>query len=190
MIQPLFDGEKVRLSSLDLDQDSPLISAWSHDVDYLALIDSAPARPLSISQVKKKFHSEESGNSHIINFGLRTRTDFRLVGTAGFNQIDYPNGNAWLLLGIGEPRDRKQGYGSDAMRLLLKFAFFELNLYRLSALTFEYNITAQNLLERNGFRLEVRQRQAIHRFERRWDALIFGILREEWIQLQSEGQVQ
>lgn len=188
MIQTLFDGEKVRLSSLDMNQDAAFISQWSHDIDYQALIDSAPARPLSISQVKKKFQSSESDTHSTIFLGIRTRSDFCLVGTAGFRQIDYPNGNAWLILGIGEPKDRNKGYGSDASFLLLRYAFYELNLHRLTAQTFEYNLSAQNLLERNGFKLEVRQRQAIHRFERRWDGLIYGILRDEWIQKQAGGQ--
>ena len=187
MIATLFVGKKVRLSTLDLDQDAPLISQWSHDIDYQALIDSDPARPLSISQVRKKYQKEEA-DSHLVNFGLRTSTEFRLVGIAGFRWIDYPNGNAWLLLGIGDPKDRNQGYGRDAIQLLLRYAFFELNLHRITAQTFEYNQIAQNLLESSGFTLEVRQRQAIHRYERRWDSLLYGILRDEWMQMQAQDR--
>jgi RimJ/RimL family protein N-acetyltransferase len=37
-------------------------------------------------------------------------------------------------------------------------------------------------VERLGFRLEVRMRQAVQRDFRRWDALHYGLLRSEWEQ--------
>jgi RimJ/RimL family protein N-acetyltransferase len=46
--------------------------------------------------------------------------------------------------------------------------------------TFEYNDRAVRFLERAGFVVEVRRRQAIHRDGKRWDALKLGLLREEW----------
>ncbi len=63
---------------------------------------------------------------------------------------------------------------------MLTYAFRELNLYRIAAPTFEYNERAIKFLECAGFQLEVRRREAIYRDGKRWDALMFGILCEEW----------
>jgi RimJ/RimL family protein N-acetyltransferase len=66
--------------------------------------------------------------------------------------------------------------------MLLRYAFDELNLYRLSASTVEYNTGAVRFFERAGFVVEVRRRQAIQRDGRRWDLLMLGLLRDEWQQ--------
>ncbi len=63
---------------------------------------------------------------------------------------------------------------------MLRYAFDELNLHRLTAMTFEYNTAALNFLQRAGFQIEVRRRQAVNRDGRRWDAIVLGLLRDEW----------
>ena len=45
---------------------------------------------------------------------------------------------------------------------------------------FEYNPRAVKFLERAGFVIEVRRRQAIQRDGRCWDILMLGLLRDEW----------
>jgi RimJ/RimL family protein N-acetyltransferase len=64
--------------------------------------------------------------------------------------------------------------------MLLRYAFDELNLYRLAALTAEYNTGAIRFFERAGFVVEVRRRQAVQRDGQRWDAVMLGLLRDEW----------
>ena len=64
--------------------------------------------------------------------------------------------------------------------MLLRFAFAELNLFRLSVYVPEYNVAALALLKKFGFVEEVRRRQALERDGRRWDMLVFGLLKDEW----------
>ncbi|MCI0520159.1 MAG: GNAT family N-acetyltransferase, partial [Chloroflexi bacterium] len=67
-----------------------------------------------------------------------------------------------------------------ALDLLLRFAFRELNLYRLTALVADYNEPAKRLFAQAGFVEEVRRREALHRDGRRWDQLFLGLLRQDW----------
>ena len=83
-------------------------------------------------------------------------------------------------MGIGDPNERSHGFGTAALDMILRYAFDELNLHRLSAATFEYNSGAICFLERAGFVVEVRRRQAVNRDGRRWDVISLGVLREEW----------
>lgn len=66
------------------------------------------------------------------------------------------------------------------MRLLLRYAFAELNLYRLTALVPEYNQGAMQLFQKFGFVEEVRRRKALNRDGELWDLLAFGLLNSEW----------
>ena len=95
-------------------------------------------------------------------------------------RVEWTNGNGQILIVIGSAEDRCKGYGTQAMKLLLRFAFAELNLFRVSADVPEYNEGAMALLKKFGFVEEVRRRQALERDGRRWDLLVFGLLRDEW----------
>ena len=87
---------------------------------------------------------------------------------------------AIIRLGIGAAEDRCKGYGSQALQMLLRFAFAELNLFRVTANVPEYNEAAIALLKKFGFTQEVCRRKALERDGRRWDMYVFGLLRDEW----------
>ncbi len=175
----LFEGERVRLAAPEADRDAEIESRWTHDPEYRRLLSLRPARPLSPGQLKKKYEAagKEKGSFH---FAIRTRAEDRLVGFAELEYIAWTHGAGKVSLGIGSTDDRGHGYGREALGLVLRYAFAELNLHRLTAPTFEYNEPAARFLERAGFRLEVRRRQALNRAGRRWDVLMYGMLREEW----------
>ena len=182
----LFEAERIRLAPPDPEHDAEVESGWTHDAEYLRLLDAAPARPLSPAQVKKKYEALEKEHDKQFYFAVRAREaegPGRLLGFVQLQWVDWLHGGARLSLGIGAPTDRGQGYGSETLGLILNYAFDELGLHRLSASTHEYNPGAARFLERHGFSLEVRQRQAVQREFRRWDGLLYGLLRSEWAAL-------
>jgi RimJ/RimL family protein N-acetyltransferase len=112
---------------------------------------------------------------------IRAQVDDRLIGKAQLDRLEWANGVCRVRLGIGSVEDRRKGYGSQALRLLLRFAFAELNLFRVSADVAEYNEGAIALMKKFGFTEEVRRRQSLERNGRRWDLLVFGLLKDEWL---------
>jgi RimJ/RimL family protein N-acetyltransferase len=185
--QSLYDGTLIRLGPIDYENDAPLESKWSHDAEYMRLLDPEPVRPLSVAQVKKRFEAiekEAEEAKNLFHFTIRTQASLdalgRLVGHARIYWIEWSHGNGWVRLGIGDPADRNKGYGSEALHLLAHFAFAELNLYRLSAAVPEYNPAALHLFEKAGFSREVCRRQALNRDGRTWDMILFGLLQAEW----------
>jgi RimJ/RimL family protein N-acetyltransferase len=71
--------------------------------------------------------------------------------------------------------------------MLLRFAFAELNLFRVSAALAEYNEPAIALFRKFGFVEETRRREALHRDNRRWDVTCYGLLQSEWESRFAEG---
>lgn len=179
MSPSLFEGERVRLLPPDPEKDAEIESAWTHDAEYLRLIDAAPARPLSPAAVKKKYEKLEKAENKDFYFAVRTLADDRLIGFAHLFWVDLQHGAATLNLGLGQPADRGQGYGSDTLRLLLNYAFDELNLHRVAARGASYNTGALRFFQRHGFVEEVRNREAVFRDGQRWDWVLLGLLREE-----------
>lgn len=184
----LFEGQLICLGPIDHEKDAEIESKWTHDPEYLRMLYTKPARPLSPAMVKKKYEAVEKEMDEGHNafyFTIRMRGDDRLVGFIKIYWVEWTNGNGFVELGIGDPNDRGHGYGSEALRLILRYAFAELNLYRLSAVVPEYNLVALRLFTKARFAEEVRRREALQRDGRYWDAIHLGLLREEW---ESQGK--
>ena len=180
---PLFESPDLRLGPIDHEKDPEIESKWTHDSEFMRLMDTNPARPMSAAIVKKQYEKLEKQieeNKNLYHFMIRTKADDRLIGKAAIQWIEWSNGNAFLRLGIGSAEDRRKGYGTQALGMLLRFAFAELNLFRLSAIVPEYNEGAIALLQKFGFTQEVCRRRALERDARRWDLYVFGLLRDEW----------
>ena len=179
----LFEGADIRFGPIDHDRDPEIESKWTHDAGFMRLYDIAPVRPLSVAMVKKQYEKLEKQaeqDKNMYYFAIRTKEDDRLIGNAMVHRIEWTNGNGWVRLGIGAAEDRRKGYGTQALRMLLRFAFAELNLFRVTAAVQEYNEGAVALLKKMGFVEEIRRRKALERDGRRWDMLLFGLLNDEW----------
>jgi len=184
----LYEGRLIRLGPIDHEKDPAIESKWTHDAEYLRLLETRPARPVSPAGMKKKYEAlekeiEESKNQFYFTIRLRSddpEQNDRLVGFARLYEIEWNHGVGLIVLGIGDPADRRKGYGTDALNLLLRYAFSELNMFRLSALIPEYNAGALRLFEKAGFLQEVRRRQALNRDGRFWDLIHVGLLHDEW----------
>jgi RimJ/RimL family protein N-acetyltransferase len=189
----LFEEELICLAPIDPEKDAEIESKWTHDGEYLRLLQAEIARPLSPAQVKKAYESIEKKvqeDKNLFYFTIRERPGERLVGFARLYAITWSHGTGMLQLGIGDRQDRQIGYGSQALNLLLRYAFDELNLYRLTARVPEYNVGAMRFFEKAGFVLEVRRRQALNRDGRRWDLLHLGLLQDEWAQNKKPETVE
>lgn len=180
---PLFEAQDIRLGPIDHDKDPEVESKWTHDYEFMRLMELKPVRPLAPAMVKKSYEAIEKEieqDKNLFYFTIRARDDDRLLGKAVLEWIDWTNGNGYLRLGIGSGSDRGHGYGKQALGLLLRFAFAELNLFRVTIVVPEYCQAAIALVHKFGFVEEVRRREAILRDGRPWDLLVFGQLRSEW----------
>lgn len=181
MVLQLFEGDKIRFAAFDPEKDAEVFAKWTHNAEFLRLTEYDAPRPLSAFHVKKKMEEmEKDSHGEFYYFVIHAKEDDRVIGFAHIFWIEWNHGNARFRLAIGSSDDRGKGYGSEALKMLLRYAFEELNLYRLTGDTVEFNTGAQKFAEKHGFTLEVRRREAIYRDGRYWDALTYGILAEEW----------
>jgi len=179
----LFEGQDIRFGPIDYDKDPEVESRWTQNAEFMRLYDVNPARPLAAVMVKKQYEKLEKRmeeGKNFYHFMIRAKADDRLIGKAEIQHIEWTNGNGQIRIGIGSAEDRRKGYGTQALGMLLRFAFAELNLFRVTANVPEYNEGALALLRKFNFVEEVRRRQALERDGRRWDLLVFGLLKDEW----------
>lgn len=179
MIAPnLLRGENVRLTAVT-SNDMPVITRWWSDPDFLRLYNTAPAVPLNEGQLSRRFELSQT-NPDMILFAVRPLDDDELIGLLEFDGIVWPHRTTFVSIGIGEARHRGRGYGREAMRVGLNFAFNELNLHRVCLTVFSYNTAAIALYEALGFVREGVYREHLERDGRRHDMILYGMLRPEW----------
>lgn len=179
MKRPLLQGELVRLTAIDPQKDPDFEARWSLDSEYSRLSDSSPAVPHLARRLREAIEKRDFDNTNYL-FSIHTLDEDRIIGSIGLDGIEWSHGNTFVGIGIGDRQDWGKGYGTDAMREILRFAFEELNLYRVSLDVFEYNPRAIRSYEKAGFLYEGRLRGYLHRYGRRWDLIYMGILKEEW----------
>lgn len=114
-------------------------------------------------------------------FGVALREDFRLVGSCGVRKEKATDRMAELQVEIA-PSYWGRGFATEAGRSILHFAFNDLRLHRVWAMTTTINTQAVRLLEKLGFKLEGRLRHHIWAKSQWHDTLLYGLLDFEYIQ--------
>lgn len=173
--EDLFKGEKLRLAGIRA-EDAEVMAAFTDDYDYMALVDTDFAVPQSV----ESFGGSKSRSDDMVEFRLRTLEDDALIGFVALHGIEWNNRSANLAIGIGHADSRGRGYGAEALKLILRYAFHELNLNRVSLNVIEYNDRALKAYLKAGFREEGRMRSAVLRGGQSYDLIVMGILQNEW----------
>lgn len=173
----ILTGHLTRLTAVNPDADAGIIARWTHDSQFWRLASPDPAYPESLKNVKREME-ERPIERH--GFAIRTLFDDRLIGLIGLYTTVPSQREASLGVQIGERDYWGKGYGTDALRVLLRYAFAELNLARVSLSFLEGNDRAQRSYEKCGFKYEGRERRAWAYEGRRWDEIYMGLLCEEW----------
>jgi len=187
-MKDIFTGKFVRLSAFDPEEMSKAFARWNLNSEYFRLLNSS-ARPMKSAKSNIKWMEEEVAEMSLASyyFSIRTLAEDKLIGELGLDVVDWAGRDAFVGLGIGETEYWSKGYGTDIMNVLLRYAFTEINLKRVTLTVFEYNPRAIRSYEKVGFRQEGRRRHALNREGQRWDELYMGILREEWMELDHQA---
>ena len=187
-MKDVLTGKLVRLSAFDPEEMSKAFPRWNQNSEYFRLLHSS-GQPMQSSKAALKWMEEEAEEMSPAGyyFSIRTLAEDKLIGELGLDVVTWPGRDAFVGLGIGETDYWSKGYGTDVMHVLLRFAFTEVNLRRVTLSVFEYNPRAIHSYEKVGFRHEGRTRKVLNKEGKRWDILYMGILREEWLELNHAG---
>lgn len=182
-MKDIYKGELVRLSAMDAEEAGKAFARWHRDSEFRRLMDSGvfqmPSAKFAQTWLEKEL---DEGSSRRYWFSIRKLDDNQLLGEIDLYVYNWSARDAFVGLGIGEREFWGKGYGTDVMKIMLRYAFTEVNLHRVTLTVFEYNPRAIRSYEKAGFRHEGRMRQALHKEGRHWDILVMGILRREWME--------
>ena len=171
------EGEKIELRR-HARENYHLYAEWYGDPEIWHLTSWAPS-PLGRAAVERLFEDRELSPTDD-SFAIHIKGSDVPVGVISLMNKSETNASAELSVIVGRQGDRHQGYGTDAIDRLLRYAFEELGLNRVCLSVFDFNEQATSAYEKLGFVEEGRFRQAIRRRSGFHDAILMSILSSEW----------
>lgn len=103
-----------------------------------------------------------------------------VIGDIALQDIDHFNRSANIRIAIDNAPHQGKGYGSEALLLLLDYAFGIVNLHRVELSVFSYNKRARHVYEKLGFNLEGVQRDALFYNHEYHDSIMMSLLEDEY----------
>jgi len=167
----------IYLSPL-LQEDLSILFAWINNREQILF--NSSYKPVSEIQHQEWFDSQSIKKDSFI-FGIRLIEKNQLIGSCQLHSIHPIHKSAELQIRIGEPSYRRLGYGTQALKLLLYFAFYDLNLNRIFLQVFQDNIAALKVYSKIGFLKEGVLRQSAYIDGKYIDVIIMGLLRDDYI---------
>lgn len=169
-------GERVALGPLRRDL-VPLYARWINDFATVRTLGLPPA-PVSLEAEEAWFAAAATGTDRF--FTIYERDGWRPIGTVDLRDVDHRHGTAALGILIGEADARGRGLGTEAVRLLLDYAFTALGLHNVMLEVYAYNRAGLRAYEKAGFREIGRRREARRHLGRAWDVVYMDCLASEF----------
>jgi RimJ/RimL family protein N-acetyltransferase len=174
------EGKNIYLRPLDTD-DLETFYVWFNNPDlrqYLLL-------PFPITKEgEKDFLERMMRDESSVTLSIIVKKGDKLIGNIGLHQMNTPvnrvSKRVMLGIAIGDLEEASKGYGTEAIRLMLDYAFDSLNLHRIELTVFDFNKRAQKAYRKLGFKEEGTKREALYMKGKYHDLIMMAILKREW----------
>lgn len=171
---PVIETERLRLREIVPD-DAEALYRLRRDPEVTKYLDRDNDADISVvhSLILKIRQNFEQGDG--INWGVSLKDSPLLIGNIGFWRIDKKNHRAEIGYML-EPAQWSKGLMSEALEVLLQFAFHQMKLHSIEANTAVGNRASHALLEKHGFVKEAHFRENWYYNGKFTDSFIFSKL--------------
>jgi RimJ/RimL family protein N-acetyltransferase len=174
----MLEGALVNLRAQEA-TDAERLHRWINDRQVTLYLGARYQASLAFEE---GFMAQRAGTPHSFaaaNFAIETKDGVH-IGNIGLRDASPEDRGAWLGMLIGEKEYWSRGYGSDALRTLLRFAFGEMNLHRVDLDVYDFNTRGIAAYRKCGFVEEGRRRHARYQDGTYHDVVKMSVLRDEW----------
>ena len=172
-------GDRLYLSPKGTSDEEILkFTEWMNDfqvTDYIG----RTAQIVTLTE-EKEFLEKNDKNNNSKTFNIVELKSNKLIGTIGLHQFNYIERSAVLGIFIGDSDFRSNGYGTEAIRLLLEYGFKYLNLHSIRLDLLSINERAHKCYLKCGFKDTGCSREQIFLNGKYYDMLHMDILENEF----------
>ncbi|MDP9358951.1 MAG: GNAT family N-acetyltransferase [Chloroflexota bacterium] len=136
--------------------------------------------PVALEQTVAEFERQIASDREVA-FTIYDRAALRPIGVCALSEIEHRFGRATFAITIGEADCRGKGYGTEATRLALDYAFAGLGLVNVMLTCFAFNLGGRRAYEKAGFREFGRRRRCSRHGGRSWDLIYMECLADEFV---------
>jgi RimJ/RimL family protein N-acetyltransferase len=183
-------GERVRLRAVR-ERDLPLLVRWMNDPEVRYWLHHSDRPDATVESVRGRFGLSGDAFTNMVwmietlrvlphDPALSGQAEGRAVGHVGLLGVDQHHKRAELAISIGETDCWSRGYGTDAIRAVLRHGFEEMGLRRVDLYTDADNARGIRCYEKCGFVREGVMRERRLRYGKPLDMVLMGVLRSEW----------
>ena len=178
MQNPFIVGEKIYLRPIEIEDIDNYVARLNDEEVRLYLSMFTPFNKIREKEWVENLYKDEKN----IALGIMVKEDDKLIGNIGMHRISIPNRHAVLGIFIGDKTCWSKGYGTEALNLMLRYGFDQLNLHRVYLTVISFNPRAIRAYEKAGFVREGVYREHIYRNGKYHDLYVMSILENEWRQ--------
>ena len=178
-MRSIWEGERVRLREIE-PEDWTVYAAWNRDDEQARNLEAIPF-PQSDARVrawaeKEAQREQKDDRKRLV---IVAQDSGGVVGDITIHTCDPLAGTLSYGISVLESA-RRQGYASEAIRIVLRYYFFERRYQKANVSIFEFNEGSVVLHQKLGFQSEGRLRRTVFSNGRFWDELLFGVTIEEF----------
>jgi diamine N-acetyltransferase len=177
-------GESIYLKPLER-EDLACLQQWANDPEIRWL--TGETRPMTQAKAEEFFQKTQNDEDRVW-FAIVLRESGKFIGECGLLRM-FP---AWrttdLTIILGDKEAWGQGYGTEAINLLLNYAFGYLNFHRVAIGVVGFNQAALAFYEKVGFKREGIQRDGYYCHHRYHDFVMMSILEDEFRESRQAGK--
>ncbi len=174
---PVISGDRVFLSTLRR-EDVPHYVRWFNNLEYTTYLGAVGFA--ATVEAEESWYARASKRSDTgVTFAIVVANTDQPIGNVSLMEINHRHGIATLGIGIGDPAAWGKGYGSEAVRLMVEYGFYFLNLWNIQLWHVAFNERGHGAYRKAGFREVGRRRGAMVVGGQRYDEVLMDITREE-----------
>jgi len=178
------EAGKVNLRPIERD-DLPRFVGWFSDPEVRRHLEVY--LPFSLSQEERWFVSilDAIDRQEAVLLAIETAGGTH-IGNIGLHRVNWKDRSAELGIVIGDKAHWDQGYGTEAVRMLLRLAFHDMNLHRVFLRVDADNARGLRCYEKAGFQREGTFRDAVFRNGAYLDQHVLSVLATEFTEVSRE----
>jgi RimJ/RimL family protein N-acetyltransferase len=170
------EGKQVYLRPVSV-EDAELYHRFLFDPETRRL--TGTQKSFTLEQIRQYIEAKNQDSSGVLLLIALTESD-EVIGDIQLLEICPINRSCYIRIAIQNHTHQGKGYGTEAMKLMLDYAFGVLNLHRIELNVFAFNARAIHLYEKLGFKKEGVQREALFYNHQYHDSIIMSILEHEY----------
>lgn len=109
-------------------------------------------------------------------FTIYEKASMKPIGITFLTEIDYKHRTAEYNIVISDQSSHGKGFGTEATRLMMDYAFSVVGVHNLHLRAYEYNKAAIHVYEKVGFRIYGKRRESHFIGGRMWDTVYMECL--------------